>query len=291
MIVTELQGGMGNQMFQYAVGRHLSVIHNAPLYLDTCFLNARSPKKNFTFRSYDISIFNIDASIAPLKIAKAYGFQKSIFIKIISRFTNPGPIKFVGEKKFCYNENVLLLPDNVYLSGYWQTEKYFQYIRHIIVKDFTLKAPLPGHIESLKNQIRKCNAVCLHVRRGDFVHNSMHGTLGNDYYSKAADIISSKISNPVYYVFSDDINWCKQNILLPDKNVHFVDDSYAGEKGSGHFCLMVSCKHFIIPNSSFAWWAAWLSANPDKIVVAPKVWFHSSTWDTSDILPPSWIAI
>ena len=118
----------------------------------------------------------------------------------------------------------------------------------------------------------------------------MHGTLGMEYYGKAATLICEKVMNPVFYIFSDDINWCKQNIRLPGDTI-YIEDEFAGEKSCGHFALMMACKHFIIPNSSFAWWAAWLNSNPNKIVIAPKVWFHNSMWDTKDILPPNWIKL
>ena len=290
MIVIELQGGLGNQMFQYALGRHLSLINNTSLYLDTCYLNDRKPKKNFTFRTFDLDIFNIAASIAPVGISKKYGLTKPAFIKLINRIIQPKPLSFIAEKKFTFDATVLHLPDNVYLNGYWQSEKYFITIQEIIRKDFSLKLPLPVHVQKLQSVIENSNAVCLHVRRGDFVKVKMHGTLGIDYYGKAARLMCEKITNPIFYIFSDDISWCKKNIVLPG-NIVYIADEFAAEKSRGHFSLMIACKHFIIPNSSFGWWAAWLNTNPDKIVMAPKVWFHNSNWDTKDILPLNWIRL
>ncbi len=290
MIVVELQGGMGNQMFQYALGRHLAVLNNTQLYLDCFYLKDRRPRNNFTFRTFDLDIFNIEAAMASVDISRKYGLHKSIFNKISKRLVQPKPLVFIPEKKFTFTPAILNLPDNIYLNGYWQSEKYFSAIQEIIKKDFILKQPLPSHIHKLKLQIENTNAVCIHVRRGDFVQYGMHGTLGMEYYGKAALLMCEKIANPVFYIFSDDINWCKQHIVLPGK-VFYITDEFAAEKSRGHFALMMACKHFIIPNSSFGWWAAWLNSNADKIVIAPKVWFHNSHWDTTDILPPTWITV
>lgn len=290
MIVVELQGGLGNQMFQYALGRHLSLINEAPLYLDTAFLQDRSPRENFTFRNFDLDIFNIEASIAPAKTAKKYGQNKQVLTKIISRIWKPTALKFIGEKKFSFTPSVLELPSNVYLNGYWQSEKYFDAIAPIIRQDFTIKDPLPLAVTEWQSRLERQNAVCLHVRRGDFVQVPLHGTLGMEYYGKAAAFIAEKVVDPVFYIFSDDIHWCKKNIELPYPT-KFVEDALAAEKARGHFSLMRHCKHFIIPNSSFAWWAAWLGDHPGKMVVAPKTWFHHSEMETQDILPPHWITL
>ncbi|MDN3658332.1 alpha-1,2-fucosyltransferase [Ferruginibacter paludis] len=290
MIVVELQGGLGNQMFQYALGRHLAVLNNAKLHVDTHYLNARRPRKNFTFRTLDLDIFNIEINVAPVPVSKKYGSHKSIFTKIINRCIQPKPLRLIAEKEFNFNPSVLSLSDNVYLTGYWQSEYYFTGIEQIIRKDFVLKLPLPEHIQNLRAEIETANAVCLHVRRGDFVNTTMHGTLGMEYYSEAVRLIKEKILNPVFYIFSDDINWCKKNIVTQGTAV-YVDDEFAAEKARGHFSLMTACKHFIIPNSSFGWWAAWLGSYNDKIVIAPKIWFHNSKWDTKDIVPKNWIKI
>ncbi|MDB5280533.1 MAG: glycosyl transferase family 11 [Ferruginibacter sp.] len=290
MIVVELQGGLGNQMFQYALGRHLAVLNNAKLYVDTHYLNDRRPRKNFTFRTLDLDIFNAEINEAPSPLSKKYGSHKSIFTKILNRCIQPKPLKLIAEKEFSFNHSVLTLSDNVYLTGYWQSENYFTGIEQIIRKDFVLKLPLPEHIQNLRTEIENANAVCLHVRRGDFVNTTMHGTLGMEYYSEAVRLIKEKILNPVFYIFSDDINWCKKNIVTQGTAV-YVDDEFAAEKARGHFSLMTACKHFIIPNSSFGWWAAWLGSYNDKIVIVPKIWFHNSKWDTKDIVPKNWIKI
>jgi hypothetical protein len=291
MIVVELQGGMGNQMFQYAVARHLSIIHQSQLMLDVHYLNDHRQRKDFTKRHFDLDVFNITPLIAPLAIAKKYGQRKGFIQKIIKRLVKQVPLQLITEKKFGFDAAVLSLPDNIYLNGYWQSEKYFIAIKDIILKDFTFKSAPAIQIQQLQAEIKKSNAVCVHVRRGDFVKVTLHGTLGMEYYGKAAALLNQKINNPVYYIFSDDISWCRQNIIFPGNTVFYVGDEFAGEKSTGHFSSMIACSYFIIPNSSFAWWAAWLNTNPEKIVIAPKVWFHNSSLDTKDLLPSNWITL
>ena len=290
MIVVELQGGLGNQMFQYALGRHLSLLHKAPLYLDTAFLSDRSPRQNFTYRDFSLDIFNIEAAIISKKNIKKYDQHQPRWKKIVNRLLHPSALEFIGENKFSFSPSVLQLPSKVYLNGYWQSEKYFKAIAPIIRQDFTIKEALPLAVTEWQRALERQNAVCLHVRRGDFVQVPLHGTLGMEYYGKAAALIAEKVTDPIFYIFSDDIHWCKKNIELAYPTV-FMDEALAAEKARGHFWLMCHCKHFIIPNSSFAWWAAWLGEHPDKIVVAPKTWWHNPNIETQDILPPHWLTL
>lgn len=290
MVVTELQGGLGNQMFQYAIGRHLSILNGSGLLLDTKFLHDRTPRKNFTYRELNLDIFNIDIAIAPENISRKYGHTRSTLWKIVSRLPVAKEFKVVYEEKFAFTEEILKASGDIYLKGYWQTEKYFSAIADIIRTDFTLRKSLPSFIQELRYEIESVQSVCIHVRRGDFVHADLHPTMGMEYYAKAAMLMQEKVSNPVFYVFSDDIEWCKKNIIL-DGKAKFVEERFAGEKSSGHFSLMCSCRHFIIPNSSFSWWAAWLGAYPGKIVIAPQRWFTDDSVDTRDIVPGNWIKI
>lgn len=289
MVIVRLAGGMGNQMFQYAIGRALSIRNNTVLGLDIHDLLDRNPRPGFTFRDYDLDIFSIQAEIIPQsKLSWRYrSWGKSIFLNKIRRALFVGRGK---EKGFVFNPEILELGPDSYLDGYWQSYKYFESIADTIRKDFTLKNPLPENIKALKIEIESRNSVCVHVRRGDYVGNSFHETVSKDYYDQALSLVSQKTNIEHVYVFSDDIEWCKKNLSLTQP-VTFVGEEYAGERASGHLELMRSCKHFIIANSSFSWWAAWLAANPGKIVIAPKNWFGSDSIDTSHRIPEGWIRI
>jgi hypothetical protein len=136
--------------------------------------------------------------------------------------------------------------------------------------------------------LRKENSVCMHVRRGDFVGNRFHGTMPAEYYTSALSAIAPKFPKPKVFVFSDDIAWCERHLKFPFETM-FMGHSYVGPKVSHYFALMKACKAFVISNSSFAWWAAWLGDDREKLVVAPKTWYLDSSKDTSDLTPSSWI--
>lgn len=289
MIITELMGGMGNQMFQFALGRHLSLINETSLQLDLAYLLDRTPREGFVFRNYDLDIFNINVEFAPKRFSDTYGVYRG---RISSRLNKLlfKQLRYRKETGMRFDPTLLKEKDDLYLSGFWQSEKYFQGINEVIRKDFTFIAPISTNATQLKEKIQSTNSVCLNVRRGDFVTNPVHGTMGTDYYSKALARMKQDIVDPVVFVFSDEIEWCKENLII-ESETHFVTHEYAGEKFRDYLELMSTCKNFIIPNSSFAWWGAWLCTSDKKIVIAPKTWFQDSSLNFQDVVPETWIRI
>jgi hypothetical protein len=249
MIVVRLKGGTGNQMFQYAYGRALSLKKGETLGLDKNYLGSFA-----TPREYTLDVFNIKA-----QLAKSY----QIFFSMLTLR---------------------------YFDGYWQSENYFKEFENEIRKDFKLKNSPAQNILDLAKEISSSDSLCLHVRRGDYVGNAYHETVDRKYYEQGLKYISERTAISRIYVFSDDIEWCKENMKF-DYPMTFVGDEYSGEKGEGHLYLMSACKNFLIPNSSFSWWAAWLSESKNKIVVAPKKWFNDESVNTDDITPKEWIRI
>ena len=170
----------------------------------------------------------------------------------------------------------------------------FVEIENTIKKDFTFKEEFDLKNKELSEEIKSQNAVCLNVRRGDFVTNpatnKFHGVLTMEYFDKALEIIASKIRHFSIFIFSDDIEWCKENIK-PQYPSRIVEHEYAGKQMFFDFRHMILCKHFIIPNGTFGWWAAWLSQNSQKIVIAPKKWFRDPNINTCDLIPKTWIRI
>lgn len=296
MIIVRLSGGMGNQMFQYAAGRALADKRGVPLALDTTFLlhRIRMPffRPHFVFRNFDLVVWNIEATIAkPTSIAwwnRPMGFGKLMLI-IDAAFRTFS--LFRGwEKTFRYNPQFLLFGPDTYLVGFWQSEKYFKDARDHIRSEFTLKEPLAGVSALLLDEITKAASLCIHVRRSDIAANSFHGAISQDYYERALGYVVERSTIEKIYVFSDDIAWCKDNLHFSFPTT-FVGNEHAGVAGEGHLALMSACKNFIIPNSTFSWWAAWLSNSPDKIVIAPKEWFKDSLNDASDLIPYSWVRL
>ena len=278
MIITKLVGGLGNQMFQYAFARTLSLRHNTPLKIDLSFLKNRNMGPNFVYRNYELDIFNVIEDFD-------FTFENCI------RAEEPFCSKYLQE--IVDSIGVYQIDKDIMIDGYWQSVKYFAEFESVIKSDFTFKSLVDDSsddkIKSMLNDIRMTNSVMLNIRRTDFLNTDFHGVMGLEYINKSTELLESKIDNPKYFIFSDDIEWCKENIKL--NNMVIVNHSYKGDRFSYYLQLMKECKNFIIPNSSFAWWSAWLSDSPNKIVIAPKRWLTDETIDTSDLIPSDWIRI
>ena len=297
MIVVKLMGGLGNQMFQYAFAKSLAIKNNTNVKVDLSFLLDRSPRENFIFREYDLTVFDLFVEVIKQN-------EKEIFCEvrrnsIFKRFfptKYEEQTKYLTEEQFSFDQSNLLYSKNIYLDGYWQSEKYFKEIEADIRKDFRVKSDLSFFEEEMNSLIQSRNSVCVNFRRTDFVHlqNSAetHGASEMDYYEKAIEIIAEKVENPHFFIFSDDIEWCRENVAW-NYPLTFVGHEFKGEKFASYLLLMCNCKHFIIPNSTFAWWAAWLSESKKKIVIAPRIWFKDQALQeqSGDIIPSDWIRL
>jgi len=267
MIISRIMGGLGNQMFQYALARSLAIKNNALIAIDESAINADS------LREPRLDLLNTK----------------------ISKDVEPGQYQQVAEKGFRFQASVLDLTGNILLTGYWQSEKYFKDIREQLVEDFSIKAPIQTENKKLLKVVEGCQSVSVHIRRTDYVTNSrtnqVHGLCSLDYYKKAIEIIDKNVKDSHLVFFSDDIEWVKDNLPEDKKRAHtYVDINGEGEEHLDMF-LMSRCKHNIIANSSFSWWGAWLNQNKDKIVVTPTTWFQAKHLDTADLIPETWIKI
>ncbi len=291
MIVVTLMGGMGNQMFQYALGRSLSIKYNRPLKIDLSFLKRKDMGPKFIYRDYDLDLFNVyeDFDINQIGYSNyAWSGPNGSLVKI-----NEPHYQYSEMMMKSIGDSISSNPEvNFLISGYWQTPLYFKDIESQIRKDFTFKDDIDNsddYIKDMLEKIRSTNSVLLNIRRTDYLNTNYHGVMGNEYLDKGVELIESKVENPHYFVFSDDVEWCKENIKYT--NMTIVDHSYKGDRFGYYLQLMKNCKHFIIPNSSFAWWAAWLNEDPNKIVITPKQWFTDSNINTNDLIPYNWIRI
>ncbi len=280
MIIIKIIGGLGNQMFQYALGRALSIKNNVEFKMDL------SGFESYKLHDYSLKHFNITENIATFKEIKSIKNKK--LLQLFYRHSSQ-----IIEKYFYYDSAILKVIDKVYLDGYWQSEKYFNDISEVIRKDFTVKHQQAGRNKEIAELIEDSNSVSLHIRRGDYVSNkitnTVHGLCNLDYYNRAIIYIAEKFSNLHFFVFSDDPIWTKKYISVKE-NITYVDHNKA-DKNYEDLRLMSQCKHHIIANSSFSWWGAWLNQNPDKIVIAPRKWFNEDSIDTKDLIPESWIRL
>lgn len=288
MVITRIWGGLGNQLFEYAAGRRLALANDDQLKLDISHYQISS-------RPYKLNKFNIVEDIAlPMEVQRLTGMKdhSSMPARIRRRLMRYLPTRrtaIIVERSSGFRPEVLSATGDAYMDGYWQSELYFKDIEHIIRGEFRLKDP-PGAINrTVGAAISECESVSLHVRRGDYVsnplYNQVHGTCPLEYYEAAVELIAKEVKDPHFFVFSDDLEWTKRNLMLGYPAAY----PHNGEENDYEdLRLMSLCKHHIIANSSFSWWGAWLSANPNKVVIAPKRWFNDPRKDPSNIVPSSW---
>ena len=283
MIIVRVSSGLGNQMFQYAL--YLSLKERKDdVKMDLSYYDFNSPHNGYELDS----VFGIVGDVASNQESLEFGDIKRGFLSRARR-------KFVylkkthyKEKKFSYNREVFEI-DNVYLSGYWQTEKYFCEIENKIKSAFVFKRDIGEYNASIIRKMREKESVSIHIRRGDYEGETKtskkHGRICDlDYYEKAIRFMKLRVGKSDFYVFSDEPNWVRENLKI--ENAVYVDWN-TGKNSYLDMQLMSNCRHNIIANSSFSWWGAWLNDNTEKIVVAPGKWFNSDE-DISDIVPLGW---
>jgi len=295
LIIVKLQGGLGNQMFQYAFGKYLEKEFKKKVFYDLTFYN-QSQEKGITTRNFELGIFDLKINALPLIFSKIFdsnsinykftylfskAFRKLFYIKHIYDSDELIDIKYEAFSK----QNAIL-----FFVGYWQNFIYTESIWDDLKKDFYF-ASLPSKFnQDLINEIKSQNSVSIHIRRADYLENkniNFHGICSLEYYFSAIDYIKRKTSNPHFYVFSDDIEWA-QTHLVNNNNITFVNHNN-GLDSFEDLRLMKNCKHNIIANSSFSWWGGWLNENQNKIIIAPEKWYIDPINNEKFILPDSWV--
>jgi hypothetical protein len=246
MIIIKLQGGLGNQLFQWAYYKTLSQKYD--VFLNDSFYKIQS-KRKFGLNKFPNIKYRINNNYGPS------------FNQIVDNF-HYNNIEFIG---------------NLFMNGYWQSEKYFIENRNIILNELQVATEFNIIPKNMVN-------VSLHIRRGDYIeYNNIHPIQPIGYYENAIQIVGHYDN---LFIFSDDMEWCRKNLKF--NNMIFVENRCDVED----IWLMSLCNHNIIANSSFSWWGAWLNQNLNKKVVAPLNWFGSSSGlNSSDIIPESWIKI
>jgi hypothetical protein len=290
MIITRLVSGLGNQLFQFVIGRQLSLMHGVPLKLDTSFFQTQS-LRNFSLHNY-----NIQAGIAsPGEIASFLHWQQQAGIvgKIYRKFQRSLPRtkqRYFKEKEWwLYDPDLLNVLSNVYLDGYWQHYKYFTGIAPEIFSELTLQQTIPAAAEMAKEIAGQPASVSIHIRRGDYVTDGLMGVLPIAYYQQAVAHISRQFPGAAYYIFSDDLEWVKDHLKIAAP-VTYVELEEDARHDFVELDLMRRCHHNIIANSSFSWWGAFLNRNPQKLVIAPAQWVKQPQVNARIKLQfPSWI--
>jgi hypothetical protein len=288
MVIVKLQGGLGNQLFQYAAAR--AVAKDERLILDTYFLNNNTKSTDtFTTRNYELAAFKkLRAKNATHTFSNMLNKKTGIYKylnKVVFKY-----LQYIGhftESEFLDFSKIKA--KNLYLDGYFQDENYFKQIRGQLLADLTFPVVNKNN-QAIEQQIRgAANPVSIHVRRGDFLKPALlvfNGLLPISHYQEAIAIIESRTVNPHYFIFSDDPEWCKSSFKFLGNNATIASGHSVGDWED--MALMRLCRHNIVANSSYSWWGAWLNTNPGKIVIAPQKWFYDME---TNIIPSAWIKL
>ncbi len=297
MIVIKLQGGLGNQMFQYAAANALSVKYKCRLFLGLDLLNKNiSGAQTITQRTYQLNIFkNINPRFASSE--QTSSFQHSSKANNFFKKIGWPYKKNYQETQMGFAPEFNDLKPPVLLSGYFQSEKYFSNISQSIRRDFTF-TPLPSNDQNISNEqyIQSRLTVSVHVRRGDYIEdkaiNAIHGTCSIEYYKNAFAYFQKQLPGVDFVFFSDDPAWVENTFLQHLPGSILIQNNDGADSWKDMY-LMSKCNHHIIANSSFSWWGAWLNDRKDKIVIAPKIWFADKTKNESinDLIPEGWIRL
>lgn len=274
MIILRINGGLGNQMFQYAFGRFLAEKYSQRMCIDfSQFQNSN--------RAYSLDMFPLNQAILNDLDTFDVKSRKTLVLQ---------------EQNFNFNPQILNILDGYDLQknfflicGYWQSPRYFSTIMPILRKDFSPIYSIDQSYDRVYNLILTAESVMVHIRRGDYLlfgNLQKHGVVDIDYIKTGMDYYRKTLTNPLFFIFSDDPVWCKVNIPQRDGIIFVAQDA---DQGKTSFSLMRQCKYFLISNSTFSWWAAYLSDFPNKKVIYPKSWFIEPDIDTRDLIPADWI--
>lgn len=291
-----MYGGLGNQLFQYSAARALALRNGASLILDLYWFDIVDGLTDTTPRKFALAPFNLQADSA--RTGLPWHRKISLLSKIKRRFSSffkmlqeGAPI--YSEKHSGFDQNLLEQACPIWLNGYWQSYKYFDVISDTIKREIGKVGALGKGSQSIYKQITSSESICIHVRRGDYVTNlnasQTHGLCSLDYYSKGLKMVGEGLKDPTVFIFSDDPEWVRSNLKVPFKSV--VVDANGSDDAHQDLWLMKSCQRFVIANSSLSWWGAWLADSPKKMVVAPRNWFLSNQFDSSDLIPSDWIRL
>lgn len=294
-MIVLLSGGLGNQMFQYALAYALSRRHGKTVKLDA------GRYERSRLRKYQLGAFDLPVSLASKAEVKRLKYkERSLFEKVRRKVLSGGKgtgrafsKNYYREPHYHFDPGVFAADGDLYFDGYWQSERYFSEYREELLQLFSLKSEFHPQNRAYDRKIRETESVSLHIRRTDYVTvptaNKRHGVCSVEYYRRAISEIKKRVGVASFFVFSDDLEWAKENITFID-DVTFVKP--AGDNPDHEELILMSrCRHHITANSSFSWWGAWLNRNPNKIVIAPAPWFRDSSKNTDDLVPSDWIQL
>lgn len=284
-IVARIFSGLGNQLFQFAIGRAMALRSDSSLLLDTRHFSKTSANVAFRLNHFNIGQAVVAGELPPRRDEQPLRYHLWRTLRL--------PPRLIVEDGLHFHAGMLRPQTNVWLKGYWQSERYFADCAETIRNDLRIVTPPSAENARRLDDIAASPAISLHVRRGDYLlpqNQAVYATCSEQYYARALEAVASKLAQePVVYAFSDDPEWVRNNLPLPFEKRVMAHNGREGDYEDMR--LMSACRHHIIANSTFSWWGAWLNPSPDKIVVAPATWFISPKTRNPDILPEGWLRV
>lgn len=289
-IIAQLQGGLGNQLFQYATARSLAHQRQASLILDHSWFTRGY--RDVTPRELLLSSLNIKGALITFESLRN---RPKRIRRILQHLLPIEPYIFCERAPYRFDPDLLRAPSfksqNLYLMGYWQSFRYFEPIKALLQTEICPLAPLDRHYQDYLKLIQQKNSAMVHVRRGDYVHLAsaakVHGFIGLDYYHQGMKAILDRNPDVHFFVFSDDLQWTKDNLPYQDR-ITFVESLEEGDAVIQELELMTHCQHHLTANSSLSWWAAWLAKNESGLVICPSHWTVDLSMNWNDLLPAHW---
>jgi hypothetical protein len=294
-LIVLLRGGIGNQLFSYAAARRLALANEAELVIDDVsgFL-----QDSLYRRRYMLDMFNITARRAtPRERLEPLGRYRRKLARIMAGRRPFSERRYVWQEGLDFDPRLLdfTFTGSVYLDGNWQSEGYFKDVEDVIRNDLLIQEPQDSANREMAARIRGCEAVCVHVRRYDAKGDpsSAGYELEHGYYARAVALLESRANDPHYFLFSDDPEYAADAVKIPLHRVTCISHNRGDEGAIADLWLMTRCRHFIIANSTFSWWGAWLSTEKARMVISPRFTSYGGVmgWGFRGLIPPEWIVL
>ncbi len=290
MIVSRIEGGLGNQMFQYAFGLYVAKKHGTELRLDLSSYSGDPIQHGYLLDRFSITAARLDEVSARLRPRR---YQPKPLRPWLPDGLRWGVLRRFKQRVFGFDPRMLNAPNDAYLVGYWQSEKFFQGICDQILAEFQIRVPVSAKTQQVIERMHAVSSIGLHIRRGDYLTNpeaaKLYTQVPMEYYARCVDQWATSKKEVEVFVFSNDLSWCRKELRLPYR-MHFIDhvDSSAAYED---MLMMSHCEAVAIANSTFSWWAAYLNQRSQRTVYAPSQWFCPNTMDASDIYPEHWTIV
>lgn len=279
MIANRIVGGLGNQMFQYAFGHYLARKYNTEHVLDISSYDD-DMQREFVLDRYGISA-RLASPLERRRFIRRYGG-----LGWMGYALGRTPMKRLKERSHGFRPEYLETGDDIFLDGYWQSEKHFPGVFDELRNEFQPIVPMSDETLAVAREMGRRESASLHVRRTDYLQVWYTTVCSGAYYQRAVDYLLRHYPGICLFVFSDDVDWCRQHLHFPCP-MRFVGHN-DGSTGHEDMWLMSQCRHHVIANSTFSWWGARLGIDPTGETLAPDPWFSHPDMDGSAVIPPSW---